>query len=70
MEKTLKTFDEWNTAGFKIIKGSKATWVDGVAKFSREQATKNTHKPKSVKRHWAYGLDHDGICDYTGDSFY
>ena len=33
-----RTFDEWNKLGFRIRKGSKATWVDGQPMFSGGQA--------------------------------
>lgn len=48
-DKTLKTFNEWSNLGYKIIKGSKATWVDGIAKFSEKQVQK--HKTTSHQRH-------------------
>jgi hypothetical protein len=31
------TFDQWTRASYKIKKGSKAVWIDGVAKFSKDQ---------------------------------
>lgn len=34
------TFDEWSKMGYKIIKGSKATWVSDVAHFSEDQVKK------------------------------
>ena len=40
----MKTFDEWGSLGYKIIKGSKATWVDGIAKFSKAQVEKYNKK--------------------------
>lgn len=35
----LKSFDEWKKAGYSVIKGQKAGWVDGKPMFSREQVT-------------------------------
>lgn len=35
--KTYRTFKEWSGDGYTILKGSKATWIDGVAMFSNEQ---------------------------------
>ena len=32
-----KTFDEWSNLGYKIIKGSRAIWIDDRAMFSEEQ---------------------------------
>ena len=32
-----RTFEEWNELGFRIRKGSKATWIDGQAMFSGGQ---------------------------------
>ena len=34
------TFDEWSKMGYKIIKGSKAVWVDDVAHFNENQVEK------------------------------
>jgi len=36
----MKTFNEWSRLGYKIKKGSKATWVEGVAMFSKDQVRK------------------------------
>lgn len=41
MSQTYKTFDEWSKLGYKIIKGSKATWFDDKPKFSRSQVQKS-----------------------------
>jgi len=30
-------FDEWKAAGYVVIKGEKARWINGIAKFSRGQ---------------------------------
>jgi len=64
----MKTFNEWSALGYKIIKGSKATWVDGVAKFSTSQVTRYmpTKKTKIVGRDPFEGLDHDEISTFTG----
>lgn len=35
-----RKFDDWSKAGYKIKKGSKATWIDGVPMFSEEQVVK------------------------------
>ena len=35
-----RTFKQWSEAGYKIKKGSKATWVDNVAKFDSKQVEK------------------------------
>ena len=43
METTeLKTFQQWSDLGYKILKGSKARWVNGVAVFSRDQVIHRT----------------------------
>jgi hypothetical protein len=65
----LRTFDDWSSRGYKIIKGSKAKWVDGVPMFSRSQVTKTATKKRKGKRDYFSGLDHDEISDWTGDSF-
>lgn len=33
----MKTFKEWSSLGYRIKKGSRATWEDGIAKFSEKQ---------------------------------
>lgn len=43
-----KTFNDWSTQGYKIIKGSKATWIDGVAMFSPQQVVKRP--PRRIYR--------------------
>lgn len=45
MRDDLKTFQEWSEDGYQILKGSKATWVDGVAMFSQREVSKST-RPK------------------------
>jgi len=57
----MKTFDEWSSLGYKIIKGSKAMWVDGVAKFSEKQVMKN-RKRTSLRSE----LDYDYIDEELG----
>lgn len=44
----MKTFQEWSEAGYKILKGSKATWVENVAMFSQEQVTKSTRPTRAI----------------------
>lgn len=52
-----KTFDEWSKAGYKILKGSKATWIDGVPMFSKKQVVKRA-------RCWPSVYDGDYYDDY------
>lgn len=33
-------FHTWSAMGYKINKGSKATWIDGVPMFTENQVTK------------------------------
>lgn len=42
----LRTFDEWDKAGYKIKKGSKAIWVNGIAMFATEQCFKKENYRK------------------------
>jgi len=35
-----KSFNEWSSTGYKIIKGSKAVWVEDKPVFSNEQVVK------------------------------
>ena len=41
------TFDEWSAKGYRILKGQKAEWIDGVAKFSKYQVW----RPEGPTRH-------------------
>lgn len=62
-EETYKTFDEWNNEGYRILKGAKAKYCDGVPKFSREQVIK--FRPNTVNnRHWTCDFDHDDTIEY------
>lgn len=71
-----KTFDEWSKLGYKINKGSKATWVDNVAMFAEQQVTKSVKPnygnhfkyctPKGTSPHWGY---YDGDVDYEMDAY-
>ena len=42
------TFKEWSEAGFTINKGSKATWINGVPKFSDMQVSKRFKKTADI----------------------
>jgi len=59
----LKTFDEWSALGYKIIKGSKAKYVDCLPMFTPEQVTKvprrrsNSHM--RYDSHSPFGDDYD-----------
>lgn len=53
----LRTFNEWSAAGYSILKGSKATWVDNVAMFSREQVMKKP--PRTSRRYRGYPVSYD-----------
>lgn len=35
------TFDIWSKLGYKIIKGSKCFWIEGVSYFNEFQVTEN-----------------------------
>ncbi len=39
----MKTFNDWSCLGFKIKKGSKAHWIDGIPMFDKTQVTKVTY---------------------------
>ena len=49
----MKTFQEWSEAGYQILKGSKASWVEGVAMFSEGQVAKITRPRRAISgNHW------------------
>lgn len=58
-----RTFNQWSSAGYKIRKGSKATWINGVPMFSEEQVTKSTRwvYDKSSSGYWD---DSDAVPDF------
>ena len=33
------TFNEWKNCGYVVVRGSKATYIDGEARFSSKQVT-------------------------------
>jgi len=33
------TFNEWKNCGYVVVRGSKATYIDGEAQFSSKQVT-------------------------------
>lgn len=51
-----RKFDDWSRAGYKILKGSKATWIDGVPMFSREQVVP---RPARQWRQWPSWMQAD-----------
>lgn len=61
-----RTFKKWKKKGYRILDGSKATWIDGKPKFSADQVTKAPW-PTAVNRDW--WRDPDTDCDEpdTGD---
>lgn len=67
-KETLKTFDEWSSKGYQILKGSKAKWVNNKPMFSRDQVVKSTFKSrnriKKTSYDWTSGLDHDDTIEY------
>lgn len=41
------TFEIWSNLGYKIIKGSKSFWIEGVSYFNEFQVIESTYKPKT-----------------------
>jgi len=46
----MRTFDEWSSAGFKILKGSKGTKINGKWYFSSNQVVKFTSRQR--RQYW------------------
>jgi len=80
---TYRSFDEWSSLGYKINKGSKASWVDDKAVFSNQQVVKHTrsysdnrdyykHPPKQTatteERDIVYYADGSGYLASGGPS--
>ena len=71
----LKSFKKWSELGYKIIRGSKATWINDTPMFSENQVVKykryNSYNGRISRCDFAMGLDHDECVDfpYDGDVF-
>jgi hypothetical protein len=69
-----KTFNDWSAEGYKIKKGSKATWFEGVAKFNESQVVQHIPRLRRKWRSaegpwdWADEMDPSGDPSYYGDS--
>lgn len=74
MAKTeVHTYDEWNSLGYHIRRGEKATIVDGKLVFTKAQVSKRLSRPiKSyTSRSYTSGLDWDDMDDAgEGGPFY
>ena len=56
---TYRSFDEWSSLGYKIIKGSKASWVDSKAVFSNTQVVKHTKYYPDSRDNYDYHYKQD-----------
>jgi len=63
MKITLRTFQEWSAAGYKVKKGSKAAWFEGKPLFHQGQVD------KYVKSNRDYG-DFDRESDQEKADYY
>jgi hypothetical protein len=71
-----KTFAEWSKLGYKITKGSRATWVDDVAMFAEQQVSRSVKPvygnhfkdcaPKGTSPHW---MQEDYEYDDSPDAY-
>ena len=62
------TYDEWNSLGYHIRKGEKATRVNGKLVFTKAQVSKRLSRP--IKSYTS-GLDWDDMDDAgEGGPFY
>jgi hypothetical protein len=61
--KYYKTFREWSNEGYSINKGSKATWVNNIPKFSRSQVTKRFSNSRRYSI-WENYDPRDGDADF------
>ena len=52
------TFNQWKEIDFMVKKGSRATWVNGVAMFTDEQVEEFDYMG-----HIAFGLQHEDAGD-------
>lgn len=65
-----KTFNEWSLSGYKIIRGSKAIWFDGVAKFSEKQVVKRcTYTTKKRRSYTWYDESYDEPYEISSDAW-
>lgn len=63
-----KTFDHWSAMGYKIVKGSKATWINDVAMFSKDQVVRLPARQVLPKGMW-YNEDYDYDDPMTFDNW-
>lgn len=80
MKHKIKTFQEWSDLGYQIVKGSKATWVDGKPMFKENQVVKykkrtsynkpyNPYNGRISRCDFAIGFDHEECADFPYDGF-
>ena len=68
MKEKLKTFKEWSSEGYTINKGSKATWINNVPKFSRSQVSKRFHNTRySVWENYDPRFENGSQSDVYGE---
>jgi len=58
---TYRSFDEWSSLGYKIIKGSKASWIDNKAVFSDKQVVQHTQYYSDGRDHYDYRHHQDSV---------
>jgi hypothetical protein len=60
---TYRTFNEWSSLGYQIIRGSKASWIDNKAFFTEHQVRKTT---APYKHHWNSTYSNVNLGDHKG----
>ena len=66
------TYDEWNSLGYHIRRGEKATRIKGKLVFTKAQVNKRLSRPIRTRTDkMVYGLDWDDMDDMgEGGPFY
>ena len=68
----MNTYDEWNSQGYHIRRGEKATRINGKLVFTKSQVSKKlSHTVRTRTDTMVYGLDWDDMDDMgEGGPFY
>lgn len=70
MKEQLKTWSEWAQEKYCVIRGEKATWVNGEAKFSASQVTRKAPKDFALERGDEFSCGADSEGHWGGGDFW
>lgn len=66
------TWDEWKVEGYRVLKGEKATFKNGIPMFSEYQVIKLEQKSKRTydTRAWQHDEDWDELDTWVLNEYY